>query len=105
MAILRISNEVMAELKSYNAKKFDGDVYGKITKTVEVAIKEHIESDKKIIALGNTINDLTLSLSMWIEGYPFDKNHKAKQKQMIDNACVMIGKPRTTEELKKMMDL
>lgn len=49
------------------------------------------------------INDLTLSLSMWIDGYPFDDDHKAKQREMIDNACVMIGKPRTIEELAEMI--
>ena len=51
------------------------------------------------------INDLTLSLEMWIDGYPFDDNHKEKQKMMINNACLLIGKPRTIEELKKMMEL
>jgi len=60
---------------------------------------EHIEQ------LQNTINNLTLSLEMWLEDYPFDDDHKAKQKQMIDNACVLIGKPRTIEELKEMMGL
>ena len=37
-----ISDETMAELKKYNAKKYNGDVYGKITETAEKAIKEYI---------------------------------------------------------------
>ena len=50
--------------------------------------------------LQDTINDLTLSLASWIEGYPFDGHHIFKQTIMIDHACVIIGKPRTIEELK-----
>ena len=53
-------------------------------------------------ALADMINDLTLSLSMWIGGYPFDEDHKCKQRDMIYRACVMIGKPNTMEELAKM---
>ena len=53
--------------------------------------------------LSDMINDLTLSLEMWIDGYPFDNNHIIKQKIMINNACLLIGKPRTIEELKNMM--
>lgn len=43
MAILRISDEIMADLKEYNAKKYKGDVYGKITETAEAAIKDYIK--------------------------------------------------------------
>ena len=53
--------------------------------------------------LASIINDLTLSLEMWIEGYPFDDNHKVKQLRLINEACVLIGKPRTIEELKTMV--
>ena len=63
------------------------------------------EQDDYIKQLQDVINDLTLSLGMWLEGYPFDNHHKSKQKQMIDHACVLIGKPRTIEELKEMMGL
>ena len=55
--------------------------------------------------LQDTINNLTLSLEMWLDDYPFDDDHKIKQKRMIDNACVLIGKPRTIKELKEMMGL
>ena len=43
MAILRISDEVMSKLKKFNATKYDGNVYGKITETAEAAIKEYIK--------------------------------------------------------------
>jgi len=52
--------------------------------------------------LSDMINDLTQSLSMWIDGYPFDDDHCCKQRTMIDNACLLIGKPRTMEELATM---
>ncbi len=55
--------------------------------------------------LSDVINDLTLALSMWIDEYPFDDDHKAKQRMMIDSACVLIGKPRTMEELAVMCGL
>lgn len=55
--------------------------------------------------LADMINDLTLSLSMWIDGYPFDEDHRYKQRDMIYRACVMIGKPNTIEELTKMCGL
>lgn len=42
MATLRISDELMSNLKKYNAKEYNGDVYGKITDTAEKAIKEYI---------------------------------------------------------------
>lgn len=51
----------------------------------------------------NMINDLTLSLSMWMNDYPFDDDHKTKQRILMDNACAMIGKPRTIEELVEMV--
>ena len=56
-------------------------------------------------ALADMINDLTLALSMWIDGYPFDDDHKCKQRDLIYRACVMIGKPNTMEELAKMCGL
>ena len=43
MAILKISDQVMSKLKKYNAKKYDGDVYGKIIETAEAAIEEYIK--------------------------------------------------------------
>ena len=55
--------------------------------------------------LSDIINDLTLSLEMWIDGYPFDDDHICKQRDMIDNACLLIGKPRNMEELVEMSGL
>ena len=55
--------------------------------------------------LSSMINDLTLTLGLWIDGYPFDEDHIEKQKRMVDNACLLIGKPRTIEELKEMLEL
>jgi hypothetical protein len=63
------------------------------------------ENNEYVERLKDTINDLTLSLSMWIGGYPFDEDHKTKQLIMIDNDCLLIGKPRTIEELKEMMKI
>lgn len=54
--------------------------------------------------LKDTINDLTLSLSMWHAKYPFDEDHIYKQKIMINNASILIGKPRTEDEMKVMID-
>ena len=51
------------------------------------------------------INDLTMSLEWWIGGYPFDDDHICKQRDMIDNACLLIGKPRNMEELVEMSGL
>jgi len=42
MAIIRISDQVMSKLKKYNAKKYEGDVYGKITETAETSILKYI---------------------------------------------------------------
>lgn len=47
MRSIRISDEVLNEVKIYNAKKYNGDVYGKITETVEMAIKQYIESKSR----------------------------------------------------------
>ena len=66
---------------------------------------KRLRSPDHVKQLQDTINDLTLSLEMWLGDYPFDDDHKSKQKRMIDNACVLIGKPRTIEELKEMMGL
>ena len=38
------------------------------------------------------INDLALSLEMWLNGYPFDHDHIVKQRAMVDNAHRMIGR-------------
>ena len=66
---------------------------------------KRLRNQDHVKQLQDTINDLTLSLEMWLGDYPFDDDHKYKQKQMINNACVLIGKPRTIEELKEMMGL
>ena len=60
-------------------------------KEIEV-MREHIG------VLGDAIDDLTLALSQWIDGYPFDEDHKYKQRKLVDHACALIGKPRTIKE-------
>ncbi len=55
--------------------------------------------------LKSLINDLTLALEMWIDGYPFDEDHKAKQRMLINRASFAIGKPRNIKELIKMAKL
>ena len=49
--------------------------------------------------LKDTINDLTLCVEMWIDGYPFDENHIYKQKELIKGANKLIGKPNSIEEI------
>ena len=66
---------------------------------------KRLRNTEHVKILQDVINDLTLSLEMWLGDYPFDADHKYKQKRMIDNACVLIGKPRTIKELKEMMGL
>jgi hypothetical protein len=55
--------------------------------------------------LKDIINDLTLALEMWIEGYPFDEDHKVKQRILINRACFAIGKPRSVAELVSMLGI
>lgn len=54
--------------------------------------------------LSNSINDLTLSLSMWHDEYPFDDDHIYKQKILINNASLLIGKARTKDEMVHMIE-
>lgn len=76
------------------------------TKLCIVDKKAEIELHNEITTkpLKNMINDLTLSLSMWHGKYPFDADHIYKQKIMINNASILIGRPRTDNELKAMLD-
>lgn len=71
-----------------------------VDKSAEIEIHNKAPTEH----LGNMINDLTLSLSMWHSKYPFDEDHIYKQKIMINNASVLIEKPRTEHELKTMLD-
>ncbi len=73
--------------------------------TWKKCVKEHLWLQKHTEYLSSAINDLTASLEMWIGEYPFDEDHKAKQTTLIDWACVLIGKPRTAEELAVMAGL
>lgn len=61
-----------------------------------------MKEDPTIEQLKNIINDLTLSLEMWIEGYHFDENHISKQKNLIKRANNLIGKPNSIEDILKM---
>ena len=58
----------------------------------------------RIHALESTINDLTLTLELWLDGYSFDEHHRIKQRKLIEKACRLIGKPRSMEELKDMVN-
>lgn len=53
--------------------------------------------------LSDVVNDLMLTVGMYIEGYPFDEHHKIKQKELNDYACRLIGKPTTINELKLLI--
>ena len=53
--------------------------------------------------LSDTINSLTATVSLYLRQYPFDDDHRAKQQMMVDSACLMIGKPRTVEEMREML--
>lgn len=39
----RIDSKTMSRLRKYLAKKTDGHIYGKISKTIETAIKEYMD--------------------------------------------------------------
>ena len=56
-------------------------------------------------ALADMINDLTLSLELWLDGYEFDDEDPIKLRRLLNRACVLIGKPRTMEELAVMCGL
>ena len=62
-------------------------------------------SKDEIEVYGNMINDLVVALNMWIHRYPFDEDHIEKQKMLIDRAYVLIGTPRTVEEMKEYLKL
>ena len=68
--------------------------------TPRMTVTQAIEHNKH---LSTMINDLTLLLDMWIDGYPFDEDHLKKQKTLVDIACFMIGKPRTVDEMKEFI--
>jgi len=53
--------------------------------------------------LADVINDLTLALELWVEGYPFDEDHKEKHRKLNEYACRLIDKPVTIEELTQMV--
>jgi hypothetical protein len=74
-----------------------------LKKPIQITFTIVTDEEEEIAKLKDCINDLTLSLSMWIEGYPFDEDHKEKQRRMVDYASVLIGKPRTPEELMEMI--
>ena len=74
---------------------------------------EHIESmhDKVVVFRGsnsryaNIINDLTFSLSLWLSGHEMCGHDHEKIRALVRSACFAIGKPRTIEELAKMLGL
>lgn len=51
--------------------------------------------------LSNAINDLTLVVDLYADGYAFDEHHKQKHKKLTVAASRLIGKATTIEELKK----
>lgn len=68
-------------------------------------VEEHQRLQKYAGYMSSTINDLTLSLEMWLDGYEFDAEYPIKLNNLLDFACVLIGKPRTMEELAVMAGL
>jgi len=55
--------------------------------------------------LKSIINDLTLVVEMYIDNYPFDEDHKAKHRILVNEASFMIGKPRSIKELIKILNI
>jgi len=53
----------------------------------------------------HAINDLTLTVAMYVENYPFDEDHKKKHNKMVEIYSKLIGKPTTIEELMDSIDL
>ena len=51
------------------------------------------------------INDLTMSLGLWLDGYTMDAEDPEKLRNLLKTACAAIGKPRTMEELVAMLGL
>ncbi len=79
---------------------FTNEIYNVDRKTLEMHLVYAYHQQKE---MADAINDLILSLSMHLQEYPFDAHHKIKQLRLIDNACKLIGKPRTIEELKEIV--
>lgn len=52
---------------------------------------------------GNLINDLWCALALYVEGYPFDENHREKHLILIQRAQIRLGIPETLEELVEML--
>lgn len=51
----------------------------------------------------NLINDLWCALSLYVEGYPFDEDHKKKHLLLIRRAQIKLRIPKTLEELVSML--
>jgi len=71
----------------------------------ERCVEDHREVVKHNKYLSDTINDLTLSLGLWLDGYEMDAEDPEKLRQSLDRACLLIGKPRTMVELVEMSGL
>ena len=55
--------------------------------------------------LSDMINDLTLVMGLWLDGYHFDDDDIVKYRALLSRACALIGKPQTMVELVQMLDL
>lgn len=73
--------------------------------TWDRCVEEHQRLQKYAGYMSTTINDLTLSLELWLDGYEMDAEDPIKLNNLLDFACVLIGKPRTMEELAVMAGL
>ena len=49
------------------------------------------------------INDLWLALSMYVDGYPFDEDHREKHRELILRAQRAIGIPDDIEDYLKIV--
>lgn len=65
----------------------------------------HKNETDEVIYLKNIINDLVLALNFYINGYPLDDNHIAKQKELIIRSYRVLGTPITIEEMKVFLAL
>ena len=57
-------------------------------------------SEKYITELQDVINDLVLMGSFYVEGYPFDEDHKAKHRKLLEYARKVAMLP-SIEDLEK----
>lgn len=88
------------ELTEYGIKYRDD-----LIKSIESLHDQVVKFGGSNSRYASIINDLTYSLSLWLSGYEMDAEDPEKLRNLLRTACAMIGKPRTIEELVKILGL